>query len=276
MIVIPNDATAEEREAAQLYVDSLTEWFRSNGVEVSNPVVKTTGENGRGVGGFFHTEPAFVQNAAAMALLKDKADEHAAILASTLGILPGTKFIAPHKSNDPGAGAPGILGERDFARAYTLPSLEKILSGEISPAGETNKSGIKVQATAYAPRRGASNVSGAGGEGGYESSRPGPDGQAIVRTLDDVLTGNSDYITIAGNPDLYGREYIIPEITYTDKQGVRHNLINVRAVVHDTGSAFKNKPEGRFDIPVARDASKETMAANHASWKNIQFIPAET
>jgi hypothetical protein len=281
MIVIPNDATAEEREAAKLYVDTVTDWFRSNGIQVGDPIVKTTSENGRGVGGFFHTEPAFVQNRAAMGLLQEKAGEYANIVANTLGALPGTTFIPPHKSNDPGAGAPGILGERDFAKTYILPELAKIQQGvqtQMSQGVQTKMQQgepITITASAYSPKRGASNVSGAGGEGGYEASRPGPDGKAIVRTLDDVLTGQSDYITIAGNPELYGKEYIIPEIPYTDKQGVRHILTNVRAVVHDTGSAFNEAPEGRFDIPVARDVGTETMAANHASWKGIQFIPLE-
>lgn len=136
MIVIPNDATPEEREAAQLYVDTLHEWFISNGVEVNKAAqpVKTSKENKRGTPGFFHTEPAFQQNVAAMELLRDKADEHAAILAGTLGTLPGVRFIAPHKSDD--GGAPGykdMPNERDFARQYTLPSLQKVLSGEIKP-----------------------------------------------------------------------------------------------------------------------------------------------
>jgi hypothetical protein len=83
-------------------------------------------------------------------------------------------------------------------------------------------------------------------------------------------------VTIAGNPELYGREYTIPKIEFIDRTGQRRTLENVKAVVHDTGSAFRTAQEGRFDLPVARDADEKTRNANHALWKQagVEFVPA--
>jgi hypothetical protein len=270
MIVIPDNASQQEREAANLYVNRVTDWFRQNGVNYGNPYVKTTSENakdtgrGGGMGGYFHTEPAFAENTAAMKILRDKAPEYAKILAETLGGISGATFIPPHKKNDPGASANGFPGERDFARQYIMPHLSKMAGG-----------GMVGNLTAYSPRRGASNVFGAGGEGGYESSVPGPDGKAEVRTLDDFANGRSPYITISGNPDFFGRKYKIPSIPFEDANGNVRRLENVPAVVHDTGSAFAGAPEGRFELPIARDASNMLMNKNHARWKSegVTFLP---
>lgn len=97
-------------------------------------------------------------------------------------------------------------------------------------------------------------------EGGYAAARPGPDGKAEVRTLEDFEAGRSPYITLAGSPEFYGREYTIPSITFRGSDGKTRTLQNVRAVVHDTGSAFKGQPEGRFDIPVAKDMGSSRVA----------------
>lgn len=133
--------------------------------------------------------------------------------------------------------------------------------------------GIVGSLTAYAPQAGASNTSSM--QGNYQSAKPGLDGQWVVRTLDDYVAGRSKYVTLAGNPSLNGKQYTIPEIEYQDKDGKVHVLKNVRAVVHDTGSAFKNAPEGRFDIPVARDVGEDVRNANHGRWKKagVRFIP---
>jgi hypothetical protein len=98
-------------------------------------------------------------------------------------------------------------------------------------------------------------------QGGYASSRPGPDGKAEVRTLEDVDEGRSPYLTVAGNPKFYGREYTIPSITYVNSRGETRTLQNVRAVVHDTGGAFREANEGRFDIPVGRDMDLKRVYA---------------
>lgn len=130
--------------------------------------------------------------------------------------------------------------------------------------------GIKVKLSAYSPQAGGDAM-----EGGYAASKKGPDGKAEVRTLDDVASGKSNYVTLAGNPRDYGKAFVIPEISYVGADGETRTLKNVRAVVHDTGSAFKNAPEGRFDVAIAKDATNKQMAASHGMWAKagLTFIP---
>lgn len=122
------------------------------------------------------------------------------------------------------------------------------------------------RATTYSPQRGGDRM-----EGGYASSRPGPDGQAVVRTLEDFRTGQAPYVTIAGNPALYGRSYTIPEVSY-QVGGQRYTLRDVPVVVHDTGGAFRNAPEGRFDVPVGRDLGS---ADTNQGLSGVQFVPQQ-
>ncbi|MFG1210552.1 hypothetical protein [Xanthobacter flavus] len=126
--------------------------------------------------------------------------------------------------------------------------------------------GQSPRVTTYSPQRGGDRM-----EGGYASSRPGPDGQAMVRTLEDFRTGQAPYVTIAGNPALYGREYTIPEVSY-QAGGQRHVLKDVPVVVHDTGGAFRNAPEGRFDVPVGRDMGP---ADTNQGLSGVQFVPRQ-
>ncbi|MEP9354879.1 hypothetical protein ABLE93_14920 [Xanthobacter sp. KR7-65] len=140
---------------------------------------------------------------------------------------------------------------------------------ELAPAAATRRSPLQPSAprvTTYSPQRGGDPM-----EGGYESSRPGPDGHAVVRTLEDFRTGQAPFVTIAGNPALYGREYTIPEVSY-QAGGQRHVLKNVPVVVHDTGSAFRNAPEGRFDVPVGRDMGP---ADTNQGLSGVQFVPRQ-
>lgn len=147
------------------------------------------------------------------------------------------------------------------------------MSGTATDASMTAQSPIRATLTAYAPQAGASNTSSE--QGNYLAARPGPDGQNVVRTLDDFASGRAPYVTVAGNPNLNGRRYTIPRIEYQDASGNVKVLENVPAVVHDTGGAFRNAPEGRFDIPVARDVDARVRNANHARWKKagVEFMP---
>jgi hypothetical protein len=113
-----------------------------------------------------------------------------------------------------------------------------------NPIPTSNRT-VTGRATAYSPRSGGDKM-----QGGLESSRKGPDGAALVRTLEDYYNKKSSYVTLAGNPSLYGNKYLIKSITFRLRDGGTHTLNNVLGVVHDTGSAFKTVPEGRFDIPV--------------------------
>lgn len=166
-----------------------------------------------------------------------------------------------------------VMGHGELAPGHrmaneAIEAVEAIRNGGTQTAG-----GLKVQLSAYAPKQGGDRM-----EGGYASSRPGPDGKAEVRTLEDVASGRSPYVTLAGNPSHYGKSYTIPSIAFIGTDGKTQTLTNVRGVVHDTGSAFKSAPEGRFDVPVARDADAKTMAANHAAWKKagVEFVPASS
>lgn len=110
MIVIPNNATAQERRAAQAAVDGVAGWLKDNlgGNRRSTGIVKTTAENGRGLGGFFHTEFHSVNDSRAVNLIRENSGDYARILGTTLGSIPGANFIVPHgdrrgSTTDPGA-----------------------------------------------------------------------------------------------------------------------------------------------------------------------------
>ena len=128
--------------------------------------------------------------------------------------------------------------------------------------------------SAYSPQRPGSSTSNM--EGGYASSRPGPDKKSEVRTLHDYATGTSQYVTLAGHPSQYGKEYTIPSITYNHPEtGAPITLTNVRGVVHDTGSAFKGddaKSGQRFDVATGHDMSDKSLASQPWSMKNdVEF-----
>jgi hypothetical protein len=139
-IIIPNNATEEERQIAQEYVAKTQQYFAERGVNVPARGVRTAKENGRGTPNRFHTEPFFVGDAASRAVMEKDPDGYAQVLASTLGRIPGAMFIPPHKSNDPGA-ADGKFNERDFAKGSIIPALERLSkqrSAQANPAGIDN------------------------------------------------------------------------------------------------------------------------------------------
>lgn len=135
-IIIPNNATDEERQLAQEYVAKTQQYFAERGVNVPARGVRTAKENGRGTPNRFHTEPFFVGDAASRAVMEKDPDGYAQVLASTLGRIPGAMFIPPHKSNDPGA-SDGKFNERDFAKGSIIPALERLSkqkSAQANPA----------------------------------------------------------------------------------------------------------------------------------------------
>ena len=110
-------------------------------------------------------------------------------------------------------------------------------------------------------------------EGGLKSSIAGADGKSIVRTLEDFRKDpENTVVTIAGNPEFYGRRYVVESMTYQKSDGTKYTLNNVPVMVHDTGDLFKTAPEGRFDIPVERNTDEDAMKANNALLKDISFI----
>jgi len=124
-IVIPDDATKQERRAAEAYVKAVQEFFKSHGLDRPIRGVHTRSEAGRGVKGQFHTEPFFMGDTAAVNAIKGDLDGYAKVLAKTLGTLEGVTFMPPHKQNDPGANK-GKFNERDFAKSSIIPELQKL------------------------------------------------------------------------------------------------------------------------------------------------------
>jgi hypothetical protein len=131
---------------------------------------------------------------------------------------------------------------------------------------------ISGKLTAYSPQDGGDPT-----EGGYDSSIDGPGGQNVVMTLNDFHKGYSEYITLAGNPSYYNKEYTIPKIKFINLALEAITLVNVRAVVHDTGPSFTSAQEGRFDIPVDRDLIDSVLEVNHEQWASdgVQLIPKD-
>lgn len=112
-----------------------------------------------------------------------------------------------------------------------------------------------------------------GMEGGVESSRPGADGERLVRTLEDFRKNpETTVVTLAGNPEYYGRRYVVDSLTYKDSKGETHVLTNVPFMVHDTGDLFTNAPEGRYDIPAESFVKDPSMERNQELLQDIQFI----
>ncbi len=124
LVVIPNNATRAERAAAQAAADRVALWLATNNPtegRATTGLVRTTAQNGRGIGGFFHTEFHSVNDTAAVALIRERPQEYARLLAGTLGSIPGANFIVPHGNPsrhgpDPGAVAVDGTSEVDIAR----------------------------------------------------------------------------------------------------------------------------------------------------------------
>lgn len=122
-IVIPYNATTEERAAAQTYVNRMTQFFRDKGIPIQPGKVLSKTGNGELVSRF-HTEPFYAKDSKAYEAVRDNPDDVAAILEDTLGRIPNVTFIAPHRQKDPGA-VNDETNERDFALGYLIPALQR-------------------------------------------------------------------------------------------------------------------------------------------------------
>jgi uncharacterized protein (TIGR02594 family) len=165
------------------------------------------------------------------------------------------------------------IRQKQFAAQYPTAT-DDMRAGEpgsIPPASGQSPARAPLPAqrvTAYSPQAAGSPT--VGMEGGYKDARNG-----TVKTVDDYFDGKSGYVTIAGDPKFIGREYVIPRLGRIGPDGAVEYRENVRARVLDTGEAFKGAPEGRFDVPVRRDANDATMKAHDELWNRdgLQFIP---
>ncbi len=166
----------------------------------------------------------------------------------------GSNSTAVGSTSTPEATEPPTVPTPDQTNTpgNTTPNTERVVTG---------------RATAYSPRTGGDKM-----QGGLESSRKGPDGAALVRTLEDYFNKKTAYVTLAGSPNLYGNQYLIRSITFRLKDGATHTLTNVQGVVHDTGSAFRSAPEGRFDIPVGINYTDAQIYSQPYSNKILEFV----
>lgn len=151
LIIIPNNASDSEKQIAKDYVDAVVTFARSNGLsnygyQSGNvyPGVRTAAANGSGIGGYYHTEPFFSQDQAAVNLFVGNPGAYSSILASTLGRLPGATFINPHEAGGNTGAALTYNGktysETAFASEFLQPELEKLKEGGLnSPVDESVK-----------------------------------------------------------------------------------------------------------------------------------------
>lgn len=191
----------------------------------------------------------------------------ALIIASALILIPTSVDAAKIRAKQLGHSASSACQTckiRTIAKNQNRTKKSRNTSQNNHSLAPDNETGAVVagRLTAYSPQRKGDRM-----EGGYASSRPGPDRKSVVRTLADVAAGRSAYVTIAGSPKFYGRHYRIPSIQFVDALGRLHTLKDVTAVVHDTGSAFRRALEGRFDMPVERDIDNKLMVRNATLWK---------
>lgn len=112
MVVIPDNATPEQRQAAEAYASSIADLYKQQFGSSKSPRVVTRSQNGRGRPATIHTEPYAVTDANAVKFFSspEGARAHAAILRDTFGKVPGAQFSIPHmpRKGDYGAEANGV------------------------------------------------------------------------------------------------------------------------------------------------------------------------
>ncbi len=164
----------------------------------------------------------------------------------------------------------------EAARRY-IQAEPAILQGTAQQAADTAKAifdaaknggaaPVTGVATAYGPN--SADVGNKTMEGGPNDATGKP-----VATLEDWAGGKAQRVTIAGAPAFQGRQYTIPSITWTDRNGTTRTDHDVPVEVRDTGARFAGAPEGRFDIPAFKDASADQLSSQPYSKQNLQFLP---
>lgn len=130
-IVLPKDATSFEIAQAKQYIKQTHKLFKKHGIDIP---IRQGGQGvkiGGGKAGVIHTEPFFARNKKALDFMKSEmgGKAYSSVLASTLGQIKGSTFIAPHtkpgaKDSNPGEGATSYgISERQLALQYILPHL---------------------------------------------------------------------------------------------------------------------------------------------------------
>ncbi len=90
------------------------------------------------------------------------------------------------------------------------------------------------------------------------------------------------YITLAGATSNHRKAYLIPAISWTNKNQEKRTLNNVLAYVHDWGSAFASAPEGRYDVAIGQDYPDSITNSTGGQYfqgsgnpSGIQLIPVD-
>lgn len=138
-----------------------------------------------------------------------------------------------------------------------------------------------MQMTFYVPHN-ASNCA-RSIEGCVATSRPGLDGRAVPRSLDDVRAGRAKYVTLASCPNNYGKFYHLGSISYRSAEdGQTHKVDDVIGYVHDTGGDFPNgyNRKGvhgckKLDVntTICYKCTSDAQASALASGRNVSFTP---
>lgn len=128
LVVIPDDATEEQRFHAEKYVKEIAKYLNGRLKRNMKGRVITRSENGRGRPFAFHTEPFALSDPAALRIMTSAAGmaDHRKILQRTLGSIPGAQFFLPHEEGDPGATGNGTT-EVQHARELLRPMFQKNL-----------------------------------------------------------------------------------------------------------------------------------------------------
>lgn len=108
-----------------------------------------------------------------------------------------------------------------------------------------------------------------------KSNRVGPDNQSRISTVEDYVK-NGDYVTALGNPDQYGKSWVMDTLTYTDGNGQEQTLENVPIYIHHSNASFKTATEGQYALARSKD-SKERLTADSEFLNSSSLIfDAET
>lgn len=111
-------------------------------------------------------------------------------------------------------------------------------------------------------------------EGCVETSKKGLDGINKPRCLDDVRNGAAKFVTLASDASNYGRYFCLGNISYTSGiDGKKYTVPNVVGYVHDTGGAFKGRPDKLDVCATICERCTDAQAGALASGKNIGYIP---
>src|SRR4030095_12288689 len=96
-----------------------------------------------------------------------------------------------------------------------------------------------------------------------------------LSTLDDIRSGKTDTVSLAGHPSQFGQTVFIGNITYTSPiDGKTYTLNNVMGRVDDTGGEFrggKNPDQNQFDIAVGNFSKgwNDTTAGKFVSGNRV-------